>query len=148
MCEECRVKPPCFAVEIRPDHEARPARPKNVDVCVILAFVRFAGVKDPAAAVGIAVAVDKAACGSGIFEFVGRVIAQNLWLAGTDVRIAFHKPIKGVDPAGAGSDIGVQQNRIAVVKPVDSLVVTAGKSVILVEQDTFDPGKLAREQFS
>ena len=74
--EEIGVEAAALEVYAAADHQCRPCGPVYVGDAVVLAAVGFAGAEYSPTAVGIAVAVEESAAGSGILEHIFLSVRQ------------------------------------------------------------------------
>ena len=103
--------------------------------------------KDAAAAVGVAVAVDVTARCAGIFKHLLAIVAvvQQLGHHGTHLGVALHVVEQGIEPATRGAHVAVEQHRVGVHRLGNGQVVALGKAVILVKLEHLDVGELLLE---
>jgi hypothetical protein len=91
------------------------------------------GIEDTSTAVGIAVAVDKAAHGSCILKLIFVVIGHQLGLASGYLWVGIHILYQRLKPSWGNLHIGVEQYGILGIDGFESFVVAIGKTIVLVE---------------
>ena len=100
------------------DHQAGPGGPEHLALIVVLPMVLLGDLEDAPSAEGVAVAVDEATCGPGMFEAVRfvhgkhfRLACRRTWVAGPSGRSIRARPALG------HLHVGVQQDDSARLPP-------------------------------
>lgn len=110
--KKIRIESPHFMKAARPYEQGGTAGPENRAAIVILAQVFLYRIKYPAPTKGVAPGIEPAPCSAGIFKLVALRIGKNAWLAGCNLRIGFHEPDHGLQPARLHFHIRIEQNII------------------------------------
>ena len=120
--------------------------PQEGYIGVVLAVVFLYRVEDAATAVGVSIAVEEAAHGTGILELVLVMIGHELGLACSCMGVGIHVLYERKEPTGSDLYVGVEQHGILGINLLEGVVIAIGNAVVMVENDGAHRGERIGKQ--
>ena len=106
----------------------------------------FDGIKNTAAAVRVAIAVDKSAAGAGVLKLAVVGHGEQFRLTGSHVRTLIHEEQQGAKPVRRYLHIGVQEQIVLGLYLTKGLVITLCETIISIKDDEPNLRKVVTEE--
>ena len=147
MCEETSVKTANLPIVVAPDHETGTRSPKHLCGSIILSVVLFHRIKYPASAERIAITVNESTACTSIFKAVMVVYCQQFRLTSRHIRMAVHKFHQRRKPVVGHLYIGVEQHIVFRLYVGESLIISVGKTPVLLQHYQRHVGMVLSQPF-